>query len=140
MNAASTLASLRGFPPMTGAIPVELVYATAFDLFQKEQYADAARVFRLMLRIAPTDGRGWTGLAECHEAIGQEALALEIFGAGTIAARSARCAIGRARLLRKRDCDDEAAEALELARSLAEREDDDALLEVIACEERGARP
>ena len=140
MNAASTLASPRGTISTTGAPSVEVVYATAFDLFQKEQYADAARVFRLMLRIAPTDGRGWTGLAECHEGVGQDPLALEFFGAGAIAARSARCALGRARLLRKLERDDEVAEALDWARDLAELEEDDELLARIACEEKGGTP
>jgi Flp pilus assembly protein TadD len=111
---------------------VEVLYATAFALFNQDRLREAATVFRTMLKAAPTDERAWTGLAECHERVEQYRIALELFGAGTLAARpSARCTLGRARVLRKLGDDDQARAELESARDLAVTAGDRAVLEAV---------
>ena len=139
MHTASTWSGTAR-PPSDGQT-VEAVYAAAYDLLQRERYADAAGVFRLMLRIARADDRGWLGLSECHERAGQSYLALEIITMGVLAGRlearpSARCALARARLLAKLDRDDEATAAFDEARDLAEAAGDEPLLELVTREER----
>ena len=102
------------------SIPLDALYATAYALVQAQRFADAACVFRAMLKAAPTDERAWVGLGECHERVGQPHLALEIFGAGSLAARpSVRCTLARARVLRALGQSATLEETLEEARTLA---------------------
>lgn len=108
---------------------VEAIYATGHALFEREQYADAANIFRLMLHAAPRDERGWLALGECHERVGQPHIALELYGAGTVVARpSARCALARARALRTLDRREDAEEALDRALQIALDTEDDELV------------
>jgi tetratricopeptide (TPR) repeat protein len=125
-------------PPGSTAIPtVEAIYATGHWLFEREQFENAAKVFRVMLHAAPRDERGWLALGECHERIGQPRIALELYGAGSVvAAPSARCDLARARALRALDRGDEADEALDRALQLAS-EGDDADLVALARREKG---
>lgn len=123
-----------------GQSAVESVYALGHWLFTQDRFSDAVTVFRLMMRAAPTDERGWLAVGICHEKLGQPQIALEMYGGGAVAAEpSARCHLARFRTLWELDRIDEADEAIEVAREIAEDQDDEGLLvQVIA--ERRARP
>ncbi len=109
----------------TNGTSVEVLYATGHWLFNQDRFADAASVFRVMLHAAPQDERPWLALGECHEGISQLNLAAELYATGTVAAAPApRCALARARVLRKLDRVAEAEEAYELAGELADGADD----------------
>ena len=100
---------------------IEALYATAHWLLDQGRPDDAAGVLRLMLLAAPRDGRAWLALGACHEKKKQPKLALELYWTGRLVAeRPARCALARARLLRRLGDDDDADEALLDARALAE--------------------
>jgi hypothetical protein len=132
MNAASMMTTHFLAPSAPPPTSLEWVYATAFMLLGEERYADAACVFREMIRRAPTDERGWVGVAECHEKKEQFVIALELLGLGSVAAYpTARCHLARARLLRKFDRVDDADDAIEQARAIAEGEANDELLEAV---------
>jgi tetratricopeptide (TPR) repeat protein len=127
MELAQFNAQMRDVPP-AGLPTVEAIYAAGHWLLEQEQPANAAKVFRVMLHVAPRDERAWLGLGECHERIGQHRIALELYGAGSVVAGpSARCQIARGRALRALDRDDEASEAFELAMQLADACDDEPL-------------
>src|SRR5271170_4137940 len=83
---------------------IEAIYAVAHSLLSREMVAEAAKGFRIMLRFAPDDERGWIGLGTCHERVQQPHVALELYGTGSIAASrvgtiSVRCLLAMARLL-----------------------------------------
>jgi tetratricopeptide (TPR) repeat protein len=112
---------------------VEALYATGYWLHARERYHDAMCVFRAMILWASSDERGYLALGACHEAIDQTEIALDIYGAATIASpRSVRSHVARARLLRSAGLRDEAREALESAADLAD--DDDELLALVRSE------
>ncbi len=112
-------------PPTTDAMAVEALYAMGHSLHSQERFADATAVFRIMLQLAPTDERSWLGLGECHERLGQLRIALEMYGAGTVANEHAgRCELARARVLRALDQTSEADDALDQADEIADRTDD----------------
>jgi len=114
-----------GLPAPSPIPTVEAIYATGHWFFERENYKDAAKVFRILLHAAPRDERGWLALGECHERHGQPLIALEMYGAGTtVAAPSARCMIGRARVLRALGRDDEAEEAFDQAVQLAAEDEE----------------
>jgi hypothetical protein len=108
---------------------LEAMYATGHWLLTVGRPGDAARVFRFMILAEPADERGWLALAACHEALGQPAIALDLYRIGMVAAAPApRCALGRARLLRREDGEvDEADDAYAIAFELAELAGDDEL-------------
>ena len=110
---------------------LEAIYATGHWLLEVGRPSDAARVFRYMIVSQSTDERGWLALAACHEALGQPAIALDLYRVGMIAAAPApRCALGRARLLRAGDARGEDAQvddAYAMACELAELAGDDEL-------------
>ena len=121
-----------------GIDPTELVYCRGFALHADGRYAEAAEAFRVMLQIAPTDERGWLALGDCHEKVGQERVALEIYGAGTVAAQPApRCLISQFRILYDLGCFTEADTVLCDAELLAA---DDEQLSRIVSDERRVRP
>jgi tetratricopeptide (TPR) repeat protein len=79
---------------------IEAFYKEGFRLLADERYEAAAAFFHAMLQTAPTDERGWVALGECHERLGQPRIALELYSAGSIAARPApRCLLSRFRAL-----------------------------------------
>ena len=122
------------------ASAVEILYRTGFQLHAEERYRDAAQVFQVMLRAAPTDERGWLALADCHEKLGQRLIALELCSAGTMAAEPApRCMLSRFRLLYDLDRTREADEAFDAAIELAASLDDEGLTDLLHSERR-ARP
>jgi hypothetical protein len=118
---------------------LEAVYATSYWLLTRDRIAEAAAALRLMVRAEPGDERGWLGLGECHERIGQPRIAAELYGAGSVAASSigspsVRCLLARARVLRSIDRDEEADAALEAAASVAEKLNDDAVSALVSQE------
>ena len=119
---------------------VEVVYATGYWLLARDRIADAAAALRLMVRAEPSDERGWLGLGECHERIGQPRIAAELYGVGSVAASrtgcpSIRCLLARARVLRSIERDGEADAALEAAASATQVLSDDALSALVAHEQ-----
>ncbi len=116
---------------------VEAIYAAGHWLLVRERVAEAAKVFRLLLRAAPKDERGWLGLGECHERVTQPRVAIELYGAGSIAAgrngsTSVRCLLARARAQFKLGTD--AGETLAAASTAAAEQDDEELMALVAHE------
>jgi len=129
----------RSIPSSHGSseqLAVEALYATGHALLCGDRHAEAAGVFRIMLQVVPEDERSWLALGECHERAGHRDVALELYGAATCATHAPRCALARFRLLYDMDASDEATEAWEEARELAEREDDPNLIETVEAERR----
>src|SRR5690242_8563786 len=88
---------------------LDALYATGRGLHDAERFTDAAAVFRVMILSAPEEERGYLALGSCHEGLGQEGIALEIYGAATVTLPHApRCHLARARLLRAGGHDEEA--------------------------------
>lgn len=115
----------------------EALYATGHSLLGQDRLPEAAALFRILLRLAPTDERAWLALGECHEGAGHRAVALELYTAGVAAASNpARCALARFRILFDDGRTDEADAAFEIAREIADRSDDDALLELCTRERK----
>ncbi len=118
-------------------VAIEALYATGHSLHAQDRFSDAAAVFRIMIQAAPEDERGWLALGECHERAGHKLIALELYGAGTVAVPNAvRCELARFRLLYDTDRISEADEALEAARSAASELDDEELSELTEQERR----
>ena len=120
--------------PFSNDAPIEAIYAAAHWLLSHDRVADAAGAFRILLRVAPRDERGWLGLGECHERISQPFIALELYGAGTVVAcdsraASVRCLLARARLLSKMGRDAEGA--LDAADAAAEKVGDGDLIALV---------
>ena len=90
-----------------------------------------------MVLCLPEEERGYLALGACHEGLGQEAIALEIYNMATLSAPSApRCHVARARLLRRAGHDEHADAALDEAEAIAERENDEHLRALVACERK----
>jgi hypothetical protein len=141
MNLAQLTIFAGARPPTQRLGAVEAVYATAHWLLTRERAADAAKVFRVMLQIAPRDERGWLGLGECHERIDQLRIAAELYGAGSVIAGgtrsvSVRCLLARARTMSKLGRTTDMESLLDVAEQTAVREADEELIELVACERR----
>ena len=127
--------------PLSPLNAAEAIYATAHWLLSRDRPADAARVFRVLLRVAPRDERGWLGLGECHERIDQLLIASELYGAGSVIAGDARwlsvrCLLARARVLGKLGRSEDLASVLEAAENAAAAQQDDELASLVAAERR----
>jgi tetratricopeptide (TPR) repeat protein len=142
MDLAQFTASIRSNPsPPSRPAAVEAIYATAHWLLARERPADAAKVFRVMLRVAPRDERAWLGLGECHERIDQLRIAAELYGAGSVIAGDARsvsvrCLLARARTMGKLGRSGEIDRILDAAERAASEQDDDSLVALVASERR----
>lgn len=118
----------------------ELLYAQGMQLHEEDRFADAAAVFRLLIRLAPTDERGWLALGDCHHRAGQSEMALELWGAGVVAAEPAPlCALARFRTLWDLDRHPHSDEAYEEAVHQVDLAGDPRLEERLG-QERQARP
>jgi hypothetical protein len=118
---------------------IEAIYAVAHWLLSRERTADAAKVFRVMLRAAPRDERGWLGLGLCHERIDQLRIAAELYGAGSVIAGGAcsvsvRCLVARARVFASIGRDAEIDSILAVAERAAVAANDDDLVALVAGE------
>lgn len=113
----------------------ESLYAFAYTMLHGEQLATAVHAFRVFVRCAPTDERGWLGLGACHEKLDQLDIAAELFGAGAMVSSptSARCLLAFAQVSEDRGA---AFEALTQAAQAAEMNGDDATLR-LAEQQRG---
>lgn len=118
---------------------LEAIYAVAYGFLDIERVDDALRAFRVMVRFAPTDERGWLGLGACHERLGQEDISSELYGAGSVVAEppSPRCLVALARIAREAGERVAALEHIERALSLCDAVGDDSLAEAIRQEWRG---
>jgi hypothetical protein len=120
---------------------LEGLYATGHWLYSRARYKDASAVFRVMVLCLPDEERGYLALGACHEGLGQEAVALEIYNTGTLSTPSApRCHVARARLLRKFGMGEHADAALDEASLIADERNDDHLRALVACEREGVPP
>ncbi len=126
--------------PSSHAAPdavTDALYSLGHHLLEGARMSDAADFFRVLLLLSPDDERGWLALAECHDRADQPCIALELYSAGAVvAAPSARCQLGRARVLRALGRECEADQAAQLAVGLAELADDLPLLELALAEAR----
>ncbi len=142
MDLAQFTAFVRGPRSVSRQSAVDAMYATAHWLLGRGRAADAAKVFRTLIQAAPRDERGWLGLGECHERIGQRRVAAELYGAGSFvagaegAAPSVRCLLARARVLVALGREEGAAQAIQTAARAAEAQGDEELAALVASEER----
>jgi hypothetical protein len=142
MDLAQFTSSIQGDRAASRPSTVEAIYATAHWLLSRERIAEAAKVFRVMLRVAPHDERGWLGLGECHERVDQPRIAAELYGAGSVVAAtqrsiSVRCLLARARALRRIGGRADVDSILDVAESAALAQGDEELVALVACERRG---
>ena len=115
---------------------LDALYSLGHQFIAQDAPHSATPVFRVMLACAPTDERAWLGLGHCHELLDQEEIALELFGAGSVAAHPApRCHLARARILAAQGRMSDAREAHEAAREIADETNDDELATLVAHEE-----
>lgn len=96
------------------------LYAIGYALADGGRWQDAAKVFRVMLRLYSEDERPWLGLGHCHEQLGEDDIASEIYGAGAavLMDRSPRCFLALGRLRRRLQDHDLADECLAMCSSI----------------------
>ena len=140
MHSAFMLPIAHGPELPAQARTVEAIYAAAHWLLTRGRPLDAARVFRVQLRVAPRDERGWLGLGECHERADQLLIAAELYGAGSVLAGpqgrvSIRCLLARARVLAQLGRAADVQAMLDAAERAAEEAESD-LLELVRMERR----
>lgn len=82
---------------------LDALYALGHMMVDAARWQDSAKIFRVMLRLSPEDERPWLGLGHCHEQLGEEEIAAEIYGAGAavLGERSPRCLLALARVKRR---------------------------------------
>ena len=88
--------------PPEGSRAIEAIYAIGHTLLEQQRAVEASKVFRVMLRLVPTDERGWLGLGACHEELDDLDIASELYGTGWTVAQppSARCLSALSRVVR----------------------------------------
>jgi thioredoxin-like negative regulator of GroEL len=141
MHLGQFAASIRSHQGTSRPATIEAVYATAHWLLARERVADAAKVFRALLQIAPRDERGWLGLGDCHERIQQVRIAAELYGAGSVIAGgersvSVRCLLARARTMAKLGRTADIEWILDTAERAAAEQADEHLIDLVARERR----
>jgi hypothetical protein len=119
---------------MNAPTVIEVLYAAGKGLLERGQTSESADVFRAMLVTAPSDERSWLGLGACHEALCQDAIALELYAMGTAASGSVRCQVARSRVLRALGREADAETALDRAEDAAGSASDDDLVALVARE------
>lgn len=138
---AVTLIDIPQYPPaLTTERSLDALYAVAHMFLGEDRIEDAVRAFRVLMRIAPTDERGWLGVGACHERRDEHAIASEIYGAGSVVTSplSWRCVIALARLARRRGDTFAADDLLDEAEAIADANDDEDAHAVVETE-RSAR-
>jgi tetratricopeptide (TPR) repeat protein len=116
----SFVEAARLIEPRQKMAAAEGLYATAYWLLEEDRVRDAADVSRTLVLLAPEDERGWLLIGTCHERIGQDSVAAELYAAGCAFIRdSVKCRVALARALRSLARDDEAITVLEDAVDLA---------------------
>lgn len=105
----------------SGSRAIEAIYSIGHTLLEQQRAAEAAKVFRVMLRLVPVDERGWLGLGACHEELDELDIASELYGTGWTVAQppSARCLYALSRIVGllgdRASADEYRAEALAVA-------------------------
>jgi hypothetical protein len=122
--------------PTQRASGIEALYTTGYWLLASDRFEDAADVFRAMCMVQESDERGWLGLGAAHEGADHETVAVQIYVTGFRITQSGRVAVALARALKKLGQDDDFERTLDEARELAERNDDEELMAIIANERR----
>jgi hypothetical protein len=118
---------------------LEGLYATGHWLYSRARYKDASAIFRVMVLCLPDEERGYLAFGACHEGLGQDAIALEIYNTATLSTPLApRCHVARARLLRRCGLSDNADAALDEADWIANIQDDPHLKALVASERENA--
>lgn len=99
---------------------IDALYAIGHSLIDTARWEDAAKVFRVMLRLQPEDERPWLGLGHCHEQLGEDEIASEVYGAGAavLMHRSPRCFLALSRTRRRLDDHDLADESLDICAAI----------------------
>jgi hypothetical protein len=97
------------------ASAIESLYATGKWFLDQGDPLKAVDIFRVLVLVASSDERGWLGIGACHDALGQQAVALDLYTLGAEASKSARCHIARARLFKALSRDEDADAALDAA-------------------------
>jgi Tfp pilus assembly protein PilF len=105
MNAVNVQAEGAADPGIEAVAPtgaIDAIYAIGHALLEQQRAHEAVKIFRVMLRLVPSDERSWLGLASCHEDMDEVAVAAELYGAGYAVSQppSARCLSALARLAR----------------------------------------
>ncbi len=119
--------------PVDHALAIDAVYAAGRWLLQNDRPREAVDIFRTIMLAAPTDERGWLGLAEAHDTLGEHTKALELLRlAPDATGPRARIALCMARALRH--AGEDAADTYELAADLALAESADDLLNLVRFE------
>lgn len=92
----------HGAPTVGGIRAIEAIYAIGHMLLEQQRATEAAKVFRVMLRLVPEDERGWLGLGACHEELDDLSIAAELYGTGWTVAKppSTECLMALSRVLR----------------------------------------
>ncbi len=111
---------------------IDAIYAAGHFLFTNDRVLEALDLFRTMMLAAPTDERGWLGLGACHEMLGEDDRALDIYRIARRAiSRHTRIEIAMARSFKARGEHGDAADAYARAAQCAEAENRNDLLAVI---------
>jgi tetratricopeptide (TPR) repeat protein len=132
VDGQKTTATDGSLPPLAA---VDAFYAAGHWLYMQDRFDDAVTVFRAIIRLAPTDERGWLALGACNEALDRHDVALELYDeARRVASAAPRCGLARARILRSRGLLGDAREAFAEAEDAARGVDDDDLHALIAVE------
>jgi tetratricopeptide (TPR) repeat protein len=130
------------FAPTVGHITREAldrIYTLGLELHAVGRYEDAASAFRMFLLHVPAEERGYLALGRCHEALGEEMIALEIYEAAIGSAlTSAHAHLARGRILLDLGQNEEADMAFDDAERAAQGEYDD-FIETLIAFERGAQ-
>jgi cytochrome c-type biogenesis protein CcmH/NrfG len=103
---------------------LDTLYAAGHYFLQKNRVQDALIFFRMMLVTGPEDERGFLAMGHCHELLGSQDLAMEIYGTGVqIATKKVRTFCACARIV-ERSGNSEKADQI-LAEALGWVSDDD---------------
>src|SRR5947209_15943221 len=76
---------VRGAAPPLSREEVDGIYSVGVRLYARERYAEASDVFRLLVLYRPREARGWTALAACHEALGDDDRAIALYNLAALA-------------------------------------------------------
>lgn len=81
-------AFVRGNAPPLSKEQLDGIYTVGVRLYAREQYREAADVFRLVVLCRPRQACGWIALAACHEAFGEDEHAIVLYQAAALAPAS----------------------------------------------------
>lgn len=120
---------------MNTTTTADTFYATGYWLLEQQRHEDAKHVFRTMLTLAPSDERAWLALGACHEGVHELDKAARLYALAQFACGVAlRCLVASARVLRKLERDEEAADAYAKAAGFAADTDDHEVAAIVAAE------